>query len=236
MRQQKVQNEKWQYQGGNNFGPGYHHARLIQMLPDHQCKILDVGSGVNYGLEKMIYRKRAKYNDLIDCVDRTPGSDAKPHFIRNHFQYNVENELDLGEEYDAVVCFEVMEHVDHTDILLQNCLRHLMKNGRFYLYIPNLSSIYARIELLLGYQPHILEVSNEYANFGGGVFGALNSPQGITIHHIRGITYRACKEMLSYSGFQILEERGFSHGRFEGVAKHFPSIAPEIWFVCKKKL
>ena len=42
-----MQNEKWQYQGGNNFGPGYHNARLIQMLPDNKCKILDVGSGDN---------------------------------------------------------------------------------------------------------------------------------------------------------------------------------------------
>lgn len=234
LHKKNVNRGEWQYQGGNSFRAGVHHKRLIQMLPDYQCKILDVGSGITYGLEAMIYKKRIEYHDIIDCVDRSLGSGHKPTFIRNHFQCDIEKEMDLNEKYDVVICFEVMEHVDHTDVLLQNCLRHLKKNGLFFISIPNLSSIYARVELLLGLQPHVLEVSNEYANFGGGIFGKLNSPSGNPVHHIRGITYRACKEMLMFNGFRILEKWGTTHGKHEYLVRHLPGIAPEVWFVCTR--
>ena len=45
-------------------------------------------------------------------------------------------------------------------------------------------------KLLCGFQPHVLEASNDYANFGSGAFGRWNNPSGVPVHHIRGITHR----------------------------------------------
>ena len=160
--------KQWNYQDGDAYVERSYYARMIDLLPDKNCNILDVGSGVAYGLEKMIFEQRKQYDDVIDCVDISPCNEKKPAFIGSYFQCNIEEEINLDKEYDAIVCFEVMEHVDQTDVLLQNCFKHLKSDGKFFLCIPNLSSIYARIELMLGFQPHILEISNEYANFGGG--------------------------------------------------------------------
>jgi hypothetical protein len=127
----------------------------------------------------------------------------------------------------------VIEHIDETDILLQNCYNNLKDDGLLICSLPNLASIYARIELLLGFQPHVLEVSNVYGNFGTGIFGKLNNRSGIPIHHIRGFTLRAIKEMLSYYNFQILKVYGYDH-RLKRLMKYFPSIASVNIIVARK--
>ncbi len=72
-------------------------------------------------------------------------------------------------------------------------INNLKDDGLLICSLPNLASIYARIELLLGFQPHVLEVSNVYGNFGTGIFGKLNNPPGVSIHHIRAFTHKAIK-------------------------------------------
>ncbi|HOV97471.1 MAG TPA: hypothetical protein PLW49_00430, partial [bacterium] len=89
-------------------------------------------------------------------------------------------------------------------------------------------------ELMLGFQPHILEVSNERANFGTGIFGKLNNRGNRPIHHIRGITHRAMKEMLEFNGFEIIKAIGYEW-RLKKLFYYFPSIAPVNIFICLKK-
>lgn len=68
----------------------------------------------------------------------------------------------------------------------------------------------------------------------GGVFAKLNNPKGRSIHHIRGISYRACKEIIQYKGFKVLASYGFSHRKFGAIYRYFPGIAPEVLFACTK--
>jgi len=95
------------------------------------------------------------------------------------FEQNVEKLFNLDSKVDVVTFFEVIEHIDETDILLQNCYNNLKDDGLLICShdgllicsLPNLASIYAWIELLLGFQPHVIEVSNVCSNFGTGIFG-----------------------------------------------------------------
>jgi hypothetical protein len=66
-----------------------------------------------------------------------------------------------------------------------------------------------RIELLLGFQPHVLEVSKISSTFGTGKFGKFNSPGGKSIGHINGITVAAMIDMAKSSGLTLTNSWGF---------------------------
>jgi 2-polyprenyl-3-methyl-5-hydroxy-6-metoxy-1,4-benzoquinol methylase len=192
-------------------------------------KLLNLGCGINFNFEKALAKAkqvRMASCDIIDCP-------AKPDSIAEYINKSVEEKLDLNAKFDVVTFFELIEHIDKTDELLKNCFNNLKDDGVLIFSFPNLASIYARIELLLGFQPHILEVSNEFANFGTGIFGKLNNKTNTTIHHIRGITHKAMKEMVNYHGFRIIKTIGYEF-RFKKLFYFFPSIAPVNIIVCKK--
>ncbi|WP_461257319.1 class I SAM-dependent methyltransferase [Treponema sp. R80B11-R83G3] len=154
--------------------------------------------------------------------------------IRKFILRDIEVPFNLPQLYDIVFCFEVIEHVDKTDILLENCYNNLKDDGIFMIAVPNLSSIYSRIELMLGFQPHITEISNIKANFGTGIFGKINNPHDAPIHHIRGITYGGMKEMLKFYNFRIIKTYNASKGAF--FLRLLPSsLASVVLFVCKKQ-
>ena len=216
-------------QGGDN-----NIARSFYELTFNYIKngdnLLNLGCGINFNFEKAlakIKKVRIVSCDIIDCL-------VKPDFISQYINKSVEEKLDLNIKFDVVTFFELIEHIDKTDVLLKNCYRNLKNNGLLIFSFPNLASIYARIELLLGFQPHVLETSNELGNFGSGFFGKLNNSKNKSIHHIRGITHKAMKEMVNYHGFEIVKIMGYEY-RFKKLFYFFPSISPSNIFVCRKK-
>lgn len=129
-----------------------------------------------------------------------------------HFEIgkDVLPELLLG-SFTKVFCFEVIEHVRDMDELVA-ILKSLLKvndDARIYISFPNLASLICRIELLLGFQPHVLEVSKISSTFGAGKFGKLNSPGGKSIGHINGMTVAAMNDMAKSYGLTLTNSWGF---------------------------
>ncbi|MFA6048909.1 MAG: methyltransferase domain-containing protein [Candidatus Micrarchaeia archaeon] len=200
------------------------------------CKVLNLGSGTTFNFEKEILAQmptaRIVSSDRIKIKEVPTGV--------KYLQRDVERLFDLDEKFDFVTFFELIEHIDNTDALLKNCAKHLKKDGLLIFSFPNLASIFCRIELALGYQPHILEVSNEKGNCGTGVFSDLNSPKDNrvknppAIHHIRGITSKAMMDLLQFHGFKVVAIKGYSHRADDLFFRYFPSIAPVNVIICKK--
>lgn len=191
--------------------------------------ILNMGCGSQFVFEKDLNKHKSVSitgidihmpKDIPECVDR---------FLCK----SVEEELILESQFDVVTFFELIEHINNTDILLKNCYNNLRNGGYLLCSFPNLASLYSRLELLLGYQPHILEVSNNYANFGTGIFGKLNNPTAAPVNHIRGICTRAMAEMVKYHGFRLLKIIGYDH-HFKNIFRNLPSISSVNIFICKK--
>lgn len=88
-------------------------------------------------------------------------------------------------------------------------------------------------QVLTHYSKFRQNVSNQKANFGTGVIGHLNNPTNKPIHHIRGITHKAMKEMTEYHKFKLIKAFGYEH-RIKKVFYKFPAIAPVNIFVAKK--
>ncbi len=201
------------YQDGNRKKVRKYYEDVLSCIKqsNSNAECLDIGSGIGFTFEELI---KHRFHDFqIDCIDLIPPEEVRiPEYVRSYRQISAERKFDLHKKYDYVFCFEVIEHIDCTDVLLTNCYHHLKEGGVLFIAHPNLAGIYARIELLLGYQPHILEVSNRYANLGSGMFGKLNNPTNTSIHHIRGITYRAMRELLQVNHFRVLKTFGSGAG------------------------
>lgn len=215
-------------QGGMQAERKYFKS-VMEYLPPSATKCLDLGSGIGFAFEKMLNKYKGVLS--ITCVDRLNIDNVKVPPYVNYIQGSVEEKIVLEEKYDCIFCFEVIEHIDKTDMLIKNCYDNLEDEGRLFISCPNLASLYSRIELILGYQPHLLEVSNVKANYGTGVFGRMNNPSDSVLHHIRGITYRAMRDLLCDNGFKIIKVIGDD---VSGLSRAFPSIASTVAFVCEK--
>ncbi len=215
-------------QGGDNDLPEPFYRLLFRYIKNNDA-LLNLGCGTKFNFERAILKEKKGNITSIDIlsVENIPTNIT---FLNQ----SVEEEFILDKKFDIVSFFELIEHIDKTDILLKNCFNNLKQGGYLIFSFPNLASVYARIELLFGFQPHILEVSNYYANFGTGKFGQYNNPRGKSIHHLRGITHRAMKEMIMYYGFTIEKIIGYDY-RFKNLFAAIPSFAPINIFICKKK-
>ena len=217
-------------QGGDNSYNRSFYKLIFRYIKDGD-NLLNLGCGINFNFEKTLAdarKVRIVSGDIFVPL-------AKPDFIDEYIDKSVEEPFSLDMKFDVVTFFELIEHIDKTDELLKNCFNNLKDEGYFIFSCPNLASIYARFELLLGYQPHILEVSNEYPNFGTGIFGRLNNKNNEPLHHIRGITYRAMVAMLKFHGFKVIKVIGYEY-RLKKLFYYFPGIAPINIYICKKDI
>lgn len=210
-----------------------HFYRLSLPYIKNKSTLLNLGCGILFNFEKLVYKEKGIRPVCVDIIDISKLGLQKPDCVDNFLVKSIEEEVVFENKFDVVTFFEVVEHIDKTDILLKNCFNNLKDGGTLVLSFPNLASIYSRIELLLGFQPHILEVSNEQSNFGTGIFGKLHNKHNKPIHHIRGVTNRAMKEMLEANGFKIVKTIGYEW-RLKKLLYFFPSIAPVNIVVCKK--
>jgi len=205
--------------------------------------LLNFGSGKQFNFEKELKKIKNVSITSVDIIN----IEKRPEEIDLFLNKSVEDEINFEKKFDVITFFELIEHIDKTDQLLINCYKNLEDDGLLIFSFPNLSSIYSRIELLLGFQPHILEISNYVGIFGTGFFGKFNSTKSIrralkvksceikgSLHHIRGITTKAMKEMLDFHGFEVKKIIGSSVNNFN-IFSIFPSLSPVNIFICKKK-
>jgi SAM-dependent methyltransferase len=217
--------------GDNDISKDLYEITFIYITEGNS--VLNFGCGNRFNFEKNLARVKNVSMTSIDIIEIK----EKPEFIGEFLNKSVEEDILLEKKFDVVTFFELIEHIDKTDILLKNCFRNLKSGGYFIFSFPNLASFHGRLSLLLGLQPCVLEVSNESAKFGRGFldrFFSGKKSSGKTIHHIRGITHGAMKDMVEYHGFDIEKIIGFDH-RFGGLFRYFPGVAPVNIFICRKK-
>ncbi|GAI38066.1 unnamed protein product [marine sediment metagenome] len=223
-----LMDNNYNIQGGDNILPLGLYKECFNYVNDGDS-ICNMGSGITFTFEKELLKfKKVK----ISCIDVIPLNE-KPEFIEKYVSKNVEELFYFKKKFDLIFFFELIEHIDNTDILFRNIYNNLKDDALMIFSFPNLSSIYIRLELLFGFQPHILEVSNICGVFGTGIFGNFNNPKRKSIHHIRGITNKAMKELVKYHGFRIEKIIGWEY-RVPLLFKKIPCLAPINIFICRK--
>jgi len=218
------------FQGGDNLIAEKFYFKVFDYIKEGD-KVLNLGCGMQFVFENALASQKKVTITSMDILDLK----HHPNVVKRYINQSVEESFEFKTKFDIVTFFELIEHIDNTDTLLDNCYQNLKKGGYLIFSFPNLASIYSRMELLLGYQPHVLEVSNEYANYGTGVFGKMNNPVGESIHHIRGITAKAAKELVAAHNFCLEKVIGYGHhNHFGWLFRLCKNLAPLNIFICKK--
>jgi len=107
-------------------------------------KILDFGCGSGEMLE-LFYRNKFRPKRYLgldirqQTIKENQEKFAKLDFAEFRQADLCQSELDLGEDFDIITCFEVMEHIGHAnaDKFLENIWYHCGKDTRVYLSTPN---------------------------------------------------------------------------------------------------
>lgn len=115
--------------------------------------ILDFGCGTGEMLE-VFYRNRYRPKQYLgldirkQTIDENNKKFEKLDFAEFR-QADLCGEIDLGQTFDIITCFEVMEHIGHenADQFLDNIAYHCDENTRVYLSTPN-------------YDPHVGAANN----------------------------------------------------------------------------
>jgi 2-polyprenyl-3-methyl-5-hydroxy-6-metoxy-1,4-benzoquinol methylase len=201
------------------------YGRALEAIDEiKNPRVINLGSGNTFLFENLVYG--SVKNSTMTSVDIIPKGSISLSNNPNLKFLNLDicdprlPEL-LSEKFDIVCIFEVLEHVDEVDVLLKNAHALMSVDSRLLISIPNLASVLSRFSLMAGNQPHILEASNQYPTVGMGILGDLNYKGGHSIHHIRGITHRAARELFAAHGFTVIMQRGYS----------FVPFWPKNWFV-----
>ncbi len=148
-------------------------------------------------------------------------------------------------KFDLVFSNQVIEHINNTDLLLEESFRVLKKGGYFIVITPNLSFWVNRLIFPFGIYPIFSEVSMLKKNMGAGFLKKLISDDE-TVGHIRVFNLLALIDMLEHYGFKIERKVGIPFpfqmpkifGFFYNILDWFfskkPSLARDIMIIAKK--
>ena len=207
--------------------------KVLDIFSDHQFdSILDVGCGDgqfgkllgNVSGAKHVYGielseegvERATANGL-KCVQLDLQRDAFP-FDDNQF--------------DAIFCGEIIEHMFDPDRFLQELHRVLNKGGLCVITTGNMASWHNRIALLLGFEPYGRQVSTKYNVGKLPIRGRYQGPE--QADHIKVFTCRALKELLEIYDFRIDQVLGYPQtGNFRfpfplNIVERLLSLSPSL--------
>lgn len=120
-------------------------------------RVLDVGCG-NGILTRTLYESAPQLE--FWGIDKSKRQIAKAKSYAAHIHYKVANAEKLpfaANYFNAVVCFEVLEHVDSIAKVMGEVNRVLKKGGIFYLTTPlegDTKNLYGMLNKFYGFDPH----------------------------------------------------------------------------------
>ena len=106
--------------------------------PLEKLKILDIGSGVGLLCEPL-YRLGANLTG-IDASNKNievAKLHAKEMNLNIKYIHSSPENINLKNEFDVILCMEVVEHVSNIDLFIQKCSKLIKKNGIIFISTIN---------------------------------------------------------------------------------------------------
>jgi glycosyltransferase involved in cell wall biosynthesis len=164
--------------------PGSSHRTILDLLPaSPPLRILDVGTASGY-----LDRELQARGHEVTGIECEPQRAERARKYCSRMIVGDVQELDLGDfstSFDCVVLGDVLEHLTQPKAALERVAATLKPGGKAILCVPNVASLYVRLNLLFG-------------RFRYEARGILDAT------HMRFFTLRTFRELVESTGLEIL--------------------------------
>lgn len=151
--------------------------------------LLDIGCGI--GMFTPMFLKK---------FERVVGLDPSEEFLKEARKKSLVEYIvgwgetfKLNEKFDTITMNMLLEHVGDPIKLLKNCKKHLKRNGRIIIQVPNANSVTRRLGVLMGLIDSINNITDKERNFYG---------------HQRVYTINTLKADVRKAGLKIIKSGG----------------------------
>ena len=123
--------------------------RSLELPQNAPWRVLDVGSGKGVLRDQLM--KGTDWTVDITDLHYDALTQARPSRGRTLYYDILERKTELKESYDAVIIFDVLEHIESTPEFIDALLFHLKKGGLLLVNVPALMSLYSRFDEIQGH-------------------------------------------------------------------------------------
>lgn len=209
----------------SNADASYYRCVKRWMLPfiqDGPNAILDLGCAE--GLLGGLLQERGKAA-VVDGVEIFPpvAMEAAKRYRRVHVGDIEAMSLEYGEEFDYVICGDILEHLKDPYSMVTRIRGWLKPGGMLLVCLPNIRNYRVLADLIL---------HGEWRYVSAGILDRT---------HLRFFTRKSCQRMLEEGGFEVTHQHMIITGPKKtacsklalGLLDEF--LAPQVFFCGKKK-
>jgi SAM-dependent methyltransferase len=124
-------------------------CRALSISTEAPLAVLEIGCG--YGTLRRMLENATRWT--IDAMDLNAGALAHSTPGRGRTAlYNIHDRTpSLAARYDAIILFDVIEHIDSPAEFLSSALYHLKPGGHLFINVPALQSLYSKFDVAVGH-------------------------------------------------------------------------------------
>jgi 2-polyprenyl-3-methyl-5-hydroxy-6-metoxy-1,4-benzoquinol methylase len=169
-------------------------CRELSISTEAPLAVLEIGCG--YGILRRMLEAATRWK--IDAVDLNV--EALRHSTPGRGRtalYNIHDRApSLAARYDAIILFDVIEHIESPAEFLSSALFHLKPGGYVFINVPALQSLHSKFDVAVGHIRRYSKATLEAELAGAGIRKVDNRYWGLTMLPVVALR----KLLMSWSG------------------------------------
>jgi SAM-dependent methyltransferase len=124
-------------------------CRALSISTEVPSSVLEIGCG--HGILRRMLEAATKWN--VDAVDLNAGALFRSAPGRGRTAlYNIHDRApELAAKYDAIILFDVIEHIEDPVSFMSSALYYLKPGGHVFINVPALQSLYSKFDIAVGH-------------------------------------------------------------------------------------